>query len=81
MNLRQRLRRAEYAAKRLGHLTCRVCRQRRGLTLVVGTTPSGAWEERPPEPCSACGAVPEQIIVLSETIVVAGDSQSDEPFA
>jgi len=71
MNLRQRLRRAEYAAKRLGYPACQACRQWQGLTLLVSAMPNGTRDKWPPDPCASCGAIPEQIVLLSEVIVPA----------
>jgi hypothetical protein len=71
MNLRQRLRRAEHVANRLGYLSCPSCRERHGRTVLVNATSSAGWEEGDPQPCVACGSVPEQIVVLTEVIVSA----------
>jgi hypothetical protein len=77
MTVRTRLKRLEVTARKQGLVCdgCRVCRQRRGHNvLVTGVKlPDGTAMPGPdaPLPCAACGEIPERLIEIVETVVVA----------
>jgi hypothetical protein len=70
MRARSRLGRLE---RLVGPPGCPACRDRRGRVVLVSATglPDGTvvrTGERP-QPCAACGQVPEQVIVVIEVVV------------
>jgi hypothetical protein len=78
MSLRSRLQRLERSLMPEGG--CPACCERRGrmIGLAARQLPDGSVvaEEEGPPPCSRCGQVPEQILLLIETLVEARPGSS-----
>jgi hypothetical protein len=80
MKLRGRLRHVERTARQRGYFDCPVCRNRKGSAVLVTARqlPDGTWDADEPEPCAACGAVPELMIAFAEVVVASRDDIGTE---